>query len=264
MLPGYRVIDLTVTISRKLPAVWPTHMPFDAKMWNYYVPLVERQGYVPSEAPYQTRYSILGDHVGTHFDAPTHFIPPPDSGLPHANEWGLQTADKVPLDDLIGSGVVIDLTSLAKHGTLGQSPWITIEHINEWETKNGKIKPGSIVLFYTGWDKYYVEGVEGLAYTSNPLKKSVIGWPAPHFSTIRYLCQRGIKCLGTDAPSIGAVQDMTSGHVEGLGRGMRYIEELTGLEKLPPRGFIFMFLPVKIEDSSGGTGRAIALLPERN
>ena len=50
-------------------------------------------------------------------------------------------------------------------------------------------------------------------------------------------------------------------HQEGLSRGLRYVEILTNLDKLPTRGAFFVFLPLKIAGSSGGPGRAIAFLP---
>jgi len=42
---------------------------------------------------------------------------------------------------------------------------------------------------------------------------------------------------------------------------MRYVEILTNLGELPVRGAYFIFLPIKIAESSGGPGRAMALLP---
>src|SRR5947209_5433738 len=93
-----RIVDLSVTLSPDLSYGWPTTMSFTTKVWNYYADLSELQGAVPSVAPYQTRFWIIDEHCGylsprqgPHFDAPTHFIPPPDSGLPWAHELGLQT-----------------------------------------------------------------------------------------------------------------------------------------------------------------------------
>ena len=116
ILQTTRVVDLSLTVAPDLPASWPNHMPCTVKTWNYYVPLTERQGRVASLAPYQTRFWIIDEHTGTHFDAPVHFIPPPDSGLPWAGEWGLQTGDLVPLHDLMGPAVVFDVTDLSGQG----------------------------------------------------------------------------------------------------------------------------------------------------
>ncbi|HLI91525.1 MAG TPA: cyclase family protein [Ktedonobacteraceae bacterium] len=257
-----QVVDLSVIVSPDLPCAWPTHMQHVAKVWNYYAPLDERQGSIPSVAPYQTRFWIIDEHCGTHFDAPTHFIPPPDSKLPWANEFGLQTGEKVPLADLRGPAVTIDLTFLSGQGSNGESPWITPEHIQDWERRHGDIQPGEVVLLYTGWDERYVTGPQGDAYCKAPLVfKQGPGWPAPSVPAVLYLHKRGVRCLGIDAPSIGAAHDGVPAHQEGLSRGMRYVELLTGLQHLPPRGAYFIFLPVKVAGATGGPGRAIALIP---
>ena len=87
------------------------------------------------------------------------------------------------------------------------------------------------------------------------------GWPAPAPEAILYLHERGVKTVGIDAPSLGSAHDPGPVHQEGLSRGVRYVEVLTNLGELPIRGALFAFLPLKIAGSSGGPGRAIALLP---
>ena len=260
-LQNCQIIDLSVTVSPDLPCSWPMHMQHQTKVWNYYAPLSERQGQVPSIGPYQTRFWLIDEHCGTHFDAPTHFIPPPDSGLPWAGELGLETGEKIPLQDLRGPAVTIDVTHLSGQGQPGESPWITAEHIRDWEARHGQIQAGEVVLLYTGWDQYYVTGPAGDAYCKSPvLFQRGPGWPAPNVEAVLYLHSRGVRCLGIDAPSIGASHDGAPAHHEGLSRGMRYVELLTGLNNLPPRGAYFMFLPVKVAGATGGAGRAIALL----
>lgn len=258
-----RIVDLSLPVSPDLPSSWPTAMPFVAKVWNYYAPLAERQGSIPSGGPYQTRFWVIDEHCGTHFDAPTHFIPPPDSGLPFASEWGLQTGDKVPLEDLCGPAVIIDVTALSDQGEAGRSPWITPEHIQAFEQTHGALQAGEVVLLYTGWDKYYVTGSLGETYSrQSVLFKQGPGWPAPSPEAVIYLHEKGIRCLGIDAPSIGAAHEGVPAHQEGLSRGMRYIELLAGLGSLPVRGAYFIFLPVKVAGATGGPGRAIALVQE--
>lgn len=261
MLLACHVIDLSVTISSDLPSGWPTHMPFASKVWNYYTTLDERQGTVPSAAPYQTRFWIIDEHCGTHLDAPTHFIPPPDSDLPWAGTFGTQSADLVPLRELMGPAAVIDVASLCAQGHAGESPWITVEHVQAWEHAHGALQAGEAVLFATGWDAHYVPGSPGNAYCRDPLLyKDAPGWPAPEVATILYLHEQGIRCVGIDAPSIGAVQNGIPAHQAGLSRGMRYVELLTNLHLLPSRGACFLFLPMKVAGSTGGPGRAIALV----
>ena len=258
---GAAVIDLSVVTAPDLPSGWPGHMPFATKVWNWYVPLRERQGSIPSTAPYQTRFWVIDEHTGTHFDAPPHFVPPPGSGLPFAGTGGDETGEKVPLEDLMGPAAVIDVTRLAGRGSPGESPWILPEHVERWEERCGRLGAGDVALLRTGWDRHYVPGPDGDAYARGPLvTRTGPGWPAPRADTVVLLHERGVRCVGIDAPSIGAAHDGAPAHQEGLSRGLRYVELLTGLDRLPPRGAYFIFLPARIGGATGGPGRAIALL----
>ena len=79
---------------------------------------------------------------------------------------------------------------------------------------------------------------------------------------MEYLYECGIKCIATDGASVGAAEDGIPSHIAGLAHEMAYIESLCNVDQLPTRGAAFIFLPLKIEGSSGGPGRAIAVLPE--
>jgi kynurenine formamidase len=163
----------------------------------------------------------------------------------------------------MGPAAVVDVEDLSGQGERGESPWITCERVRQWECDNGAIQKGEILLLRTGWDRLYRQGEAGHAYAVAPLvHRQGPGWPAPHAELITYLCERGVRCLGIDAPSMGAAHDGAPVHYAGLSRGMRYVEMLTGLGQLPPRGAFFMFLPVKLAQSTGAPGRAIAILPQ--
>lgn len=259
MLQASRIIDLSLTLAEELPGTWPQHMPYQHKLWNWYAPAVSLTGdKIPSRAPYQTRFLMIDEHTATHFDAPAHFIPPPDSGLPFAGPFGAQHGDDVPLADLQGAACVIDVRHLTS-GENGVSPWVTPDHVRQWEAQHGSLDARDVVLLRTGWDRYYVEGAEGEKYVTRPvLHGSFPGWPAPSAECIVYLLERGVRCLGIDAPSIGAVHQGAPAHQVGLSRGIRYVEGLTRLDQLPERGSYFVFVPLKIARSTGGPGRAFA------
>jgi isatin hydrolase len=151
---------------------------------------------------------------------------------------------------------------LAGEGEPGVSPFIEPDHVETWEGEHGELRAGEVVLFRTGWDYYYVEGEEGEKFMSGSLVTGDYpGWPAPSPPCAIYLHDKGIKTIGIDAPSIGSAHDGIPVHQEGLSRGLRYVEILTNLDELPARGAFFIFLPLKIAGSSGGPGRAVALLP---
>lgn len=264
-IQGTTVVDLTVTLAEHLPAAWPTHVPFQRKVFNWYGSAKEQQvqpvhGF---RGPYQTAWLALDEHCGTHFDAPTHFIPPPDSGLPHASDLGLQTGDTVALDRLMGPAVVIDVSELSGTGDNGVSPEITPDMIEKWEADHGKLQASEVVLFRSDWDDRYLPMPAGSGFVLDPfLLKTAPGWPTPGIPALQLLIDRGVMTIGLDGASVGSSHDGGPPHVFGLGRGMLYVELLANLRQLPPRGAFFMFLPIKIGGSTGGPGRAIALVPK--
>jgi kynurenine formamidase len=256
------IVDLTVPNGERWPCWWPTQMPFQQKVWNWFAESGQPAPVHAYMGPVQIRWMTLDDHCGTHVDAPAHFIPPEDSGLPHAGPLGAHSGERIPLADLIGPAAVVDVGRLAEAGAPGVSPWITRDHLRADEAQHGAFRRGEIVLLRTGWDRYYRPWPDGRAYAYDPVvTRTGPGWPAPRPECVEYLHERGVVTIGIDAPSVGAVQDPFSPHYAGLERGMRYIENLTGLERLPARGAYFVFLPLKVEGASGCPGRAIGLVP---
>ena len=261
------VVDLTVTLAEHLPAAWPTHMPFQRKVYNWFAP--RREGQVQPvhgwRGPYQTAWLVLDEHCGTHVDAPAHFIPPPGSGLPFANELGTLTGEKIDPRRLMGQAAVIDVTGLTGQGDGGVSPEIGSEHIKRWEAAHGALTAGEIVLFRSDWDDRYQPMPDGSGYVLDPfLLQQGPGWPTPGVAALQLLLDRGVTTIGLDGVSVGSSHDGPTAHQFGLGRDMLFIELLANLRKLPPRGAFFICLPLKIEDSSAGPARAIALLPRQS
>jgi hypothetical protein len=83
-LAGARVVDLSLTLSERLPGTWPGHMTYAHHNWNWFAEVDGPTGKTRSAAPYQTNFVIIDEHCGTHFDAPTHFIPPGQPGFEEA------------------------------------------------------------------------------------------------------------------------------------------------------------------------------------
>jgi kynurenine formamidase len=262
--PGQgRLVDLTLLLAEELPCWWSTHLPFQHKTFNYFAdggteaaPLLSRTG------PYQTRWMLIDEHTGTHVDAPAHFVPPADSGLPHAGPGGATTVDRVPLDQLMGPAAVIDVPDDLRGGGPGVSPAIGPELLTDFESRHGEVEPGTVVLFRTGWDRRYRAGDAGSGYCFDPLvARSTPGWPAPEVPIMTELLRRGVRCVGTDAPSMGSTHDGAPVHVAGLSGGAVFVEALTGLDQLPPVGAWFLFAPLNVARGTGAPGRALAWLP---
>ena len=250
-------IDLSLTLADSLPSFWPGHMPFQRHRWDFAAPK-----FILQVVPYQTGWWTIDEHSGTHFDAPNHFIPPPESGLQHAGPAGDISGEKIDVRRFHAPAAVVDVTHLRGRAEPGTSPWIEPHHLLEWEETHGSIRADEAILFRTDWDELYRRGEDGMSYTANVLvAKTEIGWPAPSVEAIDLLLDRGVGLVGTDAPTIGAAHDGMPVHWRGLSEQVIYVEGLTRLHELPPRGAYFLFMPVKVEGASGGPGRAVAIVP---
>jgi kynurenine formamidase len=224
---------------------------------------------------------MLGSHTGTHLVPPGYTFTPEsarDSSYPPAIQaWRTEfvekygsitaedvTTDAVRLEQGCGPARVIDVTHLLNttaKASWPASPEITVVDIERHEKQHGALKKGDVVLFRSGWsDRFYRPLPAGKACMDDPLNGKCEGWPAPGADAIIYLTAKGVRCVGTDAPTIAAVnpkQALMTYWTLG-GKGMIGVEYLTNLGKVP-EGAYFIFAAVKIQGCHGGPGRAIAL-----
>lgn len=258
------VVDLTLLLAEDLPCTWPGHVWYQHKTFSWFTDRADRAASLVNRngVAYQTRWLAVDEHTGTHLDAPSHFIPPIDSGLANAGTAGDTCLEQVPLCQSMGPAAMVDVSELDGDADPGVSPAITAERLQGWEQSNGRLGAGDIVLFRSGWDRYYQRGAAGARYGWDVLiTGKQPGWPAPDPECVEFLHQRGVRCVGTDGLSVGPAQDGAPTHLAGLSHGMVFIEALTNLGRLPVRGAYFIMLPLRIEEGTGGPGRAIAVVP---
>jgi len=144
--------------------------------------------------------------------------------------------------------------------TWPRSPEITVADIEHYEKERGNLEAGEIVLFRSDYtDNSFKSLPEGQAFMADPLNGKREGWPALAADAVIYLAKKRIRCVGTDAPTLGGTGPKQSlmtywalGSKEMVG-----VEFLTGLGKLPDTAY-FMFAALKIRGCRGGPGRAIA------
>ena len=254
LLKRMKMVDLTVPLSSDHPTHWPGNHPLE----------IERLSWYDHEEPYFNRLLTMEEHTGTHVDAPAHFIPDPDLGFPHAAPAGKMTADKLELEQLVSPCVVVDAADLVGKAEPAKSPLVSLDRMKSWEQEYGEIRRGECVLLSTGWtDRFYRPGEEGKEYAERTVvDQRVPAWPAFSIPSIEYFADKGVTLVGTDCPSGGGLDIIIETHYAALGKGIPFVESLTHLNALPPRGAIFVFLPLKIVGGSGAPGRAIALIPE--
>lgn len=188
------------------------------------------------------------EHGGTHLDAPFHF-----------SEEG-QTLEQVPLTRLIGPAVVIDVSDRAARDRAYR---LTRQDVLEFEAAHGPIGTGTIVLLRTGWSRHWPDAMAYLG-DDTPGDASRLSFPGYGEEAARLLVEeRGAAVLGIDTASIDyGASVMFEAHRIAASRQVPALENLTGLEALPPRGATIVALPMKIAGGSGGPTRVIALLPK--
>ena len=122
------VIDLTHNLNDHSPN-WDgiEQSPFQAKELGN----IGRDGYY-------SRVFTTEEHYGTHLDAPAHFAK------------GMWTVDQIPVERLVRPLVVLGVRSKARSNPDYQ---ISVQDLADWESANGEIPTGAVVMAYTGWDE---------------------------------------------------------------------------------------------------------------
>lgn len=270
-----RVVDLSVPLAINLPVTWP-----GAGAGNHRHPYLKADlMFAPNLGLFHHTH-MLDSHCGTHLVPPSYALPrkgfdnasysPEVRGwlMDYENKFGPRgtsdvTTEKVPLAQTCGPATVIDIKHLLGSSAKKdwpRSPEITVADIKKHEAKHGDIKGGDIVIFHSGWsDRYFKPLPEGNACLAEPLNGEREGWPAPGPAAVMYLAKRGVRCLATDAPTLGGVDPHRALMTYwALGsRGMVGVEYLARVGDMPANAY-FLFAAIKIRGCHGGPGRAIA------
>jgi kynurenine formamidase len=239
-LARYRLVDLTHPFDDRTP-YWPTSTT--GFRFNRLSHGMTAGGYF-----YSAGELSAPEHGGTHLDAPIHFA---ESG---------QSTDQIPLDRLIAPAVVIDISAKA-----AQNPdyRLSSADVEAFESQHGRIDSGSIVLLRTGWSSRWPDRRSYLG-DDTPGDASKLHFPSFGEDAARLLVvERSVAALGADVASIdyGQSQEFQV-HRIAAERNVPGLENLTGLELLPPRGAIVIALPMSIRGGSGGPLRAVGLVPQ--
>jgi kynurenine formamidase len=270
------VVDLSVVLSPDLPIWWPGSAAGEQRQPYLKVPFLA----IPSLGSFHLTH-VFDSHTGTHLVPPAYALPPRgfDNGdypeevrgwlAEYESKYGPRgtsevTTEKVPLSQTCGRARVLDVRPLL--GSTNRKDWpaspeITVAFLRQYEDQHGGLKAGDIVVIHSGWsDRYLKPFPQGNACMADPLRGRSEGWPALGPQAVRYLADNGIRCVATDAPTLGGVEPkgalMTYWALGG--KGMVGIEYLTNVANLA-EGAYFLFGAVKVRGCHGGLGRAIAL-----
>ena len=191
----------------------------------------------------------MGEHTGTHFDAPIHWITGKD--LPD------NACDTIPAARFVGPACVIDVTARVE-----ENPDFLLlpEHVTAWEKTHGRIPSGTWVLLRTGWSKRRTAAEFLNVADDGPHS------PGFHQSTSELLARDrkvlgvGVETVGTDAGQAGRFDPPFPNHGTMHGAGRFGLASLCNLDQLPPTGSVVIAAPLKIVGGSGSPLRVLALV----
>ncbi len=234
-----KVIDLSYPFDAQT-VYWPTAETF--KLDTDFEGVTEK-GYFYSAYRY-----TAAEHGGTHIDAPVHFAK------------GQHAVDQIPLDQLMGAAVVVNVASQCEANA---DYLINIADFQNWEKKNGAIKANTIVLLRTGFGKFYPDRKRYLGTDERGAEAvAKLHFPGLSPDAAKWLVEvRKIKAVGIDTASIDYGQStLFETHRILFANNVPAFENVANLDMLPVKGFSIIALPMKIKGGSGGPLRIIATL----
>lgn len=239
-----RTVDLTQTLSEDTPVlVLPPEFGQCAPFSREEISRYDERGV----AWHWSNFTV-GEHTGTHFDAPVHWISGKD--LPD------NSTDTIAPKDFVGPAVVIDCSAQC---AADPDFVLTVAVIEAWEAEHGQIPPRSWVLFRTDWSKR-----TGDAYTNRG--EDGAHTPGPDPQACRFLIEErdahgfGVETIGTDAGQAHFMDPAYPAHTLFHGAGRYGLQCLENLDQLPPTGAVLVAAPLKIRDGSGSPLRVLAFI----
>ncbi|MFP6700233.1 MAG: cyclase family protein [Planctomycetaceae bacterium] len=271
-----RVVELSVINDSQLPITWT-----GPGIGNHRYPYIKVDFLYAKNLDLQHHTHMMDAHAGTHLVPPAYALPTSSfnntSYSKQVRGWLAEyetrfgrrktsraTTETVPLGQTCGEARVIDVRGLVgttETGSWPSSPQISVPLVRAYEKAHGPLRAGDCVLFDTGHvERTFKTLPEGSVCISDPLNGNSEGWPAVTPEVVDYLGERGIRCVGIDAPSVGGVDEKQALMTYwALGsREMVAVEFLQNLDKLPRKAY-FLFAAIPIRGCHGGPGRAIGL-----
>lgn len=192
----------------------------------------------------------MGEHTGTHFDAPVHWIT--------GRDLQDNACDTIPPRRFVGPACVIDATGeVAKNVDFLLTP----AHILAWEKAHGRIPAGAWVLFRTDWSKRSDAASFLNVRPDGPHSPGFHKSASDLLARDRDVLGVGVETVGTDAGQAGTFDPPFPNHTSMHGAGKFGLASLRNLDQLPATGAIVIAAPLKIVRGSGSPLRVLAIAP---
>jgi kynurenine formamidase len=242
---GVEVVDLTQPLTETTPVI-KLPPPFAN------TPGLSREeiSRYDDRGPAWAWYTLtIGEHVGTHLDAPIHWITGKD---------GADVASVKPTQ-LVGPACVVDKTAEAQDDA---GYLLTVADLEAWEAEHGQFPDRAWVLFRTGWQSRAQDEAAFLNVGENGPET-----PGPDVDASRWLATErnisgfGCETVGIDAGSAGGMDPPFPLHNLLLGAGRLGLTQLANLDKLPATGALLVVSPLKLVGGTGSPSRVFAFVP---
>ena len=241
-----RTVDLTQPLSERTP-ILQLPPPFaNTPGWKTH----ELSRYDERGPGWYWNWFEGGEHVGTHLDAPNHWITGRDR----------EDVASVPVNRLIGPAVVIDRSAEA-----GRDPdyLLRIDDVRAFEAEHGALPEGSWLLYRTGWDARAQDAAAFLnANETGPHTPGIDPECARWLAEESPIVGIGVETVGTDAGAAHSFEPAFPCHNFMLGAGKYGLTQLANLDRLPAFGAMLVVLPLKLVGGSGSPCRAVALVED--
>jgi kynurenine formamidase len=238
------VVDLTAPLSAdtpviQLPPQFAQTAPFELEELSRY----DDRG----PAWYWNNFRT-GEHTGTHFDAPNHWVTGRDG----------EDVASVPARRLLAPAAVLDFSAQA---AADPDFLLEVEHIRAWEEQHGALPENGWLLYRTGWDARSASQLDFLnADDTGPhtpgLSPACARWLAEESAVIGL----GVETVGTDAGAAHSFDPPFPCHAALMGSGKYGLTQLQNLAALPPTGAVIVAAPLPIVSGSGSPSRVLALV----
>jgi kynurenine formamidase len=234
------VVDLTAPLSAQTP-ILALPEPL-GQTWPF--ALTEISRYDEAGPAWYWNNISTGEHTGTHFDAPIHWVTGRDR----------PDVSQVPARQLVSPAAVLDFTAQA---AADPDFLLEVEHIEAWQQEHGPLPTGGWLLYRTGWD---ARSADPDAYANGGRT------PGISIACARWLAEEapvqgvGVETVGTDAGAAHSFDPPFPCHSFLLGAGKFGLTQLQNLAALPPTGAVLIAGPLPIVRGSGSPCRVLALV----
>jgi kynurenine formamidase len=241
---GVEVVDLTQPLSERTPVMRVPEPFINTKPLR----MTEISRFDDRGPRWRWHDLELGEHVGTHLDAPMHWFSGQDG----------EDVASIPLRRLVGPAVVIDKTAEAESDP---DYLLTVDDVQRFEAEHGALPDGGWLLYQTGWDRRagstesFLNNSGGHPRTPG-VSPECARWLA-HETKIRGI---GVQTVGTDAGASPTFDPPTPVHHYFLGAGKYGVTSLTNLDRLPPTGAMIVVAPLRLVGGTGSPARVMAIV----